>query len=107
MLSIQLLFPEDFFPHTAGSQAASHQNAVHIQLSDRPAQHTTGINYIAGRTQTIKIARGKQGNHEKRPYPFFRFIAHHRHLFHSGSSPDRRHRFSLSKSGDTLNGQEF
>ena len=40
MLSIQLLFPEDFFPYTAGSQAASHQNAVHIQLSDRPAQQT-------------------------------------------------------------------
>ena len=50
MLSIQLLFPEDFFPYTAGSQAASHQNAVHIQLSDRPAQQTF-VCRVSGRSE--------------------------------------------------------
>ena len=50
MLSIQLLFPEDFFPYTAGFQADSHQNAVHIQLSDRPAQQTF-VCRVSGRSE--------------------------------------------------------
>ncbi len=49
MLSIHCSF-QRIFLCAAGSQAASHQNAVHIQLSDRPAQQIF-VCRVSGRSE--------------------------------------------------------